>query len=377
MILGIDASNIRGGGGLTHLSELLTRGEPRQYGFDMVRIWGGKTTLERLPEREWLRKERQDLLDKNIIFRIYWQHTILGRLIRKNCDVLFVPGGLLLTKFHPLVTMSQNMLPFEAKERKRYGFSLTAMRLRLLRYGQSRAFMAADGLIFLTNYARDVVAEQVALDGKKVAIVPHGVSPLFVMPPRSARSISDYSTQDPCRILYVSIVDAYKHQDKVVKAVAKLRNLGYPIELNLVGPAYPRAMLKLEKIMDEQDRQRTFIKYHGPVEYGSLPSWYHNNDVFLFASSCENLPNILLEAMAAGLPIACSNKGPMPEVLRDAGVYFDPEDLASIYDAVKLLLDHRESRKQFAEKAFEYSRSFSWDRCADETFRFLANCASA
>ena len=45
----------------------------------------------------------------------------------------------------------------------------------------------------------------------------------------------------------------------------------------------------------------------------------------IFASSCESSSCVLIENMASGLPIACSNRGPMPEVLKDGGVYFDPE----------------------------------------------------
>ena len=52
--------------------------------------------------------------------------------------------------------------------------------------------------------------------------------------------------------------------------------------------------------------------------------------LFVFASSCENMPNTLVEAMASGLPIACSDRGPMPEILRDGGTYFDPENEVTI-----------------------------------------------
>ena len=62
------------------------------------------------------------------------------------------------------------------------------------------------------------------------------------------------------------------------------------------------------------------------IPYHELHSEYKDADLGVFASSCENLPIILIEKMASGLPIACSNKGPMPEVLGSAGVYFDPEN---------------------------------------------------
>jgi glycosyltransferase involved in cell wall biosynthesis len=87
------------------------------------------------------------------------------------------------------------------------------------------------------------------------------------------------------------------------------------------------------------------------------------------------MPNILLEGMASGLPIACSDRGPMPEVLGDAGVYFDPEDPNDIARALRELIDSRELRSKLAKASFERAQGYSWLRCADQTFRFLADIA--
>jgi len=65
---------------------------------------------------------------------------------------------------------------------------------------------------------------------------------------------------------------------------------------------------------------REFITQTGVVPPNDLATLLAEFDLFIFASSCENMPNTLLEGMASDLPIACSNRGPMPEVLRDGGV---------------------------------------------------------
>jgi glycosyltransferase involved in cell wall biosynthesis len=88
------------------------------------------------------------------------------------------------------------------------------------------------------------------------------------------------------------------------------------------------------------------------------------------------MPNILIESMAAGLPIACSERGPMPEVLGDAGIYFDPEQPASIADAVRRLALDPGLRAEKAAAASKAASQFSWSRCADETFDFLASVAA-
>ena len=100
-------------------------------------------------------------------------------------------------------------------------------------------------------------------------------------------------------------------------------------------------------------------------------------DRCIFASSCENMPNVLLEGMASGLPIACSDRGPMPEVLGDTGLYFNPEDPDSVAKTLQRLIEAPELREQLAHASSERSREYTWKRCADDTFAFIAEVARA
>jgi glycosyltransferase involved in cell wall biosynthesis len=177
-------------------------------------------------------------------------------------------------------------------------------------------------------------------------------------------------------LLYVSILDVYKHQEQVVQAVALLRQEGLPVKLDLVGPAYPPVLSRLTAMLRQLDPQGNFINYAGPLPYAEMPGVNRDADGFVFASSCENMPNILLEAMASGLPIACSGRGPMPEVLGEAGVYFDPEDPTSIAAALRELLSSPELRARWAQAAYQRARGFSWEQCAQQTLEFLAQVAS-
>jgi glycosyltransferase involved in cell wall biosynthesis len=114
------------------------------------------------------------------------------------------------------------------------------------------------------------------------------------------------------------------------------------------------------------------LLWSGAVPFESLHQHYQQADAFVFASSCENLPNILIEAMAAGLPIASSNRGPMPEVLGDAGVYFDPDSPHAIADALHRLALDDQLRLALAQRAWRQVQDYSWERCARETFGFIA-----
>lgn len=375
MIIGIDASNLRAGGGVRHLVELIRYAEPRNHGIDRVAIWSCHRTLEQLPEKPWLDLISEPLQEGGLIHRTWWQHALESRLRERRCDVLFSPGGSYLGSFRPFVTMSRNMLPFEYTEMRRYGVSPMFLKLLLLRRVQAVTFRNADGLVFLSGYARSVVERTLRGPLKNAVTISHGVDDRFQYEPRMQRAVSSCSPADPFRLLYVSDVTVYKHQWHVVEAVAALRKGGVPVTLELVGPSYPAALRRLRGVLDERDPDGAFARYLGPVPHEELPAHYHGADLFVYASSCENLPNILLEAMASGLPIACSNRGPMPEVLGDAGIYFEPEQPEAITQALRTLVENVELRERCARLARERIRGYTWERCSRETFSFLAAVA--
>lgn len=376
MLLGIDASNIREGGGVTHLIELLRAVNPLKYGFDRVIVWGGLATLSKIEERPWLTKVHDPLLER-LPSRIFWQRFRLKDLaVQAGCDLLFVPGGSDASNFQPMVTMSQNLLPFEWQELRRYGWSLMTPKLVLLRMTQSRTFLKAAGVIFLTKYAQDRVLSIVGdLPGEAI-VVPHGIDTRFFMPPRLQRLFDQFNHQQPCRVMYVSIIDVYKHQWHVARAVAKLRAEGIPIVLDLIGPP-GSAIAQLEDTLREIDPDGAFIHYHGAVPYQKLHESYISADIGIFASSCETFGQILTEAMGAGLPIACSKLSAMPELLGESGVYFDPEQPDEIADAIRQLFQSADLRAKLAQSAYQKAQLYSWDRCASETFEFLAQIAKA
>jgi len=372
MIVGVDASNLGPGGSTTHLTNLLAAAEPAEHGIARFVVWGRTALLARLPERPWLTKVAVPALDGGLAKRILWQRFRLAAVAqRAACDLLFVPGGNAPAGFRPVVTMSRNMLPFEWPELRRYGLSWMTLRLLLLRLGQGRSFRRADGLIFLTEYARTVVGASVRLP-VRVTVIPHGVEERFRIAPREPRPLAACSPERPLRALYVSIIDVYKHQWHVADAVKRLRDAGLPIEIDFVGPAYAPALARFRAALRALDPEGRFLHYRGPVPFAKLHELHREAELFVFSSSCENMPNVLLEGMAAGLPIASSTRGPMAEVLGDAGVGFDPEQPADIARALRALAEDAELRRRLAAAASERAARFTWERCARETLAFIA-----
>jgi glycosyltransferase involved in cell wall biosynthesis len=372
MRLGIDASNVRSGGGIIHLQKILEQVEPETHHISKVIIWGGDIPLDILPDKPWLKLCIISNLNQQIPQRISWQQTKLGKLATESCDLLFVPGGVYLGGFRPYVTMFQNMQIFETRERSREGLSKEWLRLFLLKVAQSRTFRDASGLICLSEYTNNYLTQyhSSVTAQTPVQLIAHGTESHQILPILHNETSSNLK---PLRLLYVSTVKKYKHQWNLIDAVGLLVKEGFLIELNLIGGGDPQALSWMREAIHRNKSDNNFIFYHGNLPYEQTLEWYHKADIFVFPSSCETFGISLLEAMTAGLPIASSDRGPMPEVLKDAGLYFNPESVTSIKNCLRYMIENPDLMQSLGLKAKQYSQTYSWKNCANETFAFLSS----
>jgi glycosyltransferase involved in cell wall biosynthesis len=99
-----------------------------------------------------------------------------------------------------------------------------------------------------------------------------------------------------------------------------------------------------------------------------LARLYESASVFVYPSLYEGFGIPPLEAMAHDCPVVCSNTSSIPEVVADAGEYFDPGDIESMRAAIERIVESDSYRNTLIVKGRERLKSFSWDRCAAETY---------
>ena len=377
MRIGIDASNTRSGGMIAHVAELLAHCDPQRHGITKVTIWGSAVILDRVPDRPWLDRVHVPWLDRRLPWRVAWQLFVRSRLARATCDVLFAPGASPIGTFRPHVSMSANLMPFVARERARNAWSREWLRVLLLRGLQGHAFRESSAVIFLTDYARTLISSLIGLDANaRTAVIPAGVNDRFRAEPRTVRPLSSYDDRAPFRFLYVSDIHPYKHQWNVAEAVARLRREGLPVAIDFIGsPVHRRSTRRFRHTLSRLAAEKDSIRFLGTLPYDALPAMYRDADAFVFASTCENLPMTLVEAMASGLPIAASDTRPMPDILDDGAFYFDAENVSSIETALRALALDPARRAAIAQRAHAAAAHYSWDECADRTFALLADIA--
>ncbi len=370
MNLLIEAANIGSSGGIIHLRELLAHSNPGKYGISKIIIAAPSRVLDQIEEQDWLIKRGHPLLNGSILSKWLWKRMMLKEWLKEYQAFLFVDSTFRPPFNWPHVTICHNLLPLERKEIKRYGISLVTLRLWLLRFAHLRAYKKASGVIFLTRYCLDVLPKSTKKHILKYAIVPHGVNK-SMFKAVEGKQISSW-TNPIYTLLYVSAVDVYKHQEKIAEAVISLNRKGYPIRLRLVGPSYLPALRRLNQTIEDFS---SIVQYVGPISYTELQKEYGQANGFIFGSSCESFGMILTEAMAMGLPIACSSLSSLPETGGDGVLYFNPLEQSSIEAVILDLFSNQELSKNLSARAVKRATEFTWESTSHKTWEFISEVA--
>jgi len=368
----VNALSARQGGGQTYVINLL-RSFPERFAAEIFILAPDSLSLPL--GKENVMRIRVKWPVENPFTRAIWEWFCLPKLLKQlDADVLFCPGGIIggrIPEGCKTVTTFQNMIPFNLMQRQRYSLGYMRVRNWLLERALSRSMAKADRVICISEFARRVIEQKVSgLPGKTI-VIPHGINPIFREnhQPRPAWLLAgDY-------FLYVSILDVYKAQLEVVRAFALLKARRPTSEkLVLTGPDrshYAR------KVRDEIERLglQDDVVLTGPVPHEALPSLYRHALINIFASECENCPNIMLEALASGRPLLASCREPMPEFGGDGAIYFDPSSPDEL--AVKLVsvIDDPDRLREMSYRARERSLLYDWEQTARTTWDLIQKCA--
>lgn len=302
--------------------------------------------------------------------RWVWEQVALPPLLdRLEADVLFCPGGTtprsrVDNRF--LVTMSRNMLPFDRLERARYRPGYIKARLAVLERVLLRSMMSADLVIFVSDYALQVVTDRASGSIRRSIVIHHGVDERFrgggCLPRPKWLPEGDY-------VLYVSNFEPYKHQLSVVRAFGRIRsNRVESLKLLLVGPESSSRYSREVRHEIHRLGLGSDVLVRGQIAHLELPAVYGYARVSVFASTCENCPNVLLEAMAAGRPLVVSNRAPMPEFARGSALYCDPEDPIDLARKIGCLLKDSNRSVNLGRLAAEEARKYDWTATANRTW---------
>jgi len=373
MIIGIDASNIKSGGGLTHLLNLLNESNPKLHNFNLIVVWCNNNNYHKIPKRKWILKKK--IFDGNINnFKMFiWQFFFLSKCAKKiGCNVVLFPGGIYFGNFRPFIAISQNMIPFEKSVLMEFFFKLKFIKFYLIKISQIHTFKKSQGIIFLTSYAKKKILK--IINVKKInKIIEHGIDKNLKKIEFKKKNICNFKKNKKFKILYVSTIDRYKHQVNVMQAVNSLREKNkWDLELTFIGANYQDNQVDIFKEkMSFYNKKKNWIKYIPDLNHKKLIKMYTKFDLGVFASSCENLSNIILEKMSACLPLICSNTSSVSFWLKDYKNKFNPYNSKSLEKVLFKIIPSTFKRSLIAKNYKIKSNKFSWELTAKKTFNLI------
>ena len=242
----------------------------------------------------------------------------------------------------------------------------------LFQLAMSMAITASKHVVCISEAARRDLLARFKLPPERVTTTALAADPRFrpQAPAEIARVRAAYNLPAGT-VLYVGINKPHKNLLRLIGAFGKLLadgtvgTVGSTGTLALAGPwddRYPEARQAVE-MLGAGERVRLL----GPVADADLPALYAASRVFVLPSQYEGFGLPVLEAMACGTAVACSNSSSLPEIAGDAALTFDPFDVDAIADALRRLLNDEPLRAEMVQRGFAQAARFSWRRTAAET----------
>ncbi|MBS2027849.1 MAG: glycosyltransferase family 4 protein [Deltaproteobacteria bacterium] len=364
----INALSARLGGGITVLRNLMPA---------LADVDGGAheyTVLGRAETRESFRFDSSHVTvttspfaERSGATRLGWEQLVLPtQLALDQADVLFSPANLaVLACPKPQVLMFQNMAPFDDDVLARTDGS-RRLRLRALRTLGDVSARAADRVVFISDFARREISSQLRIPASKCSRAYLGRDPAFTPAAKgSAAPILEKLGVRGRYLLSVSQFYHYKNFTELVVGFARaLPGLPSDVKLVIAGAEHERDYADAVRATIARERVGDRVVLAGQVPYAQLPGLYASAELFLFPSTCENFPNILVEGLASGVPTLSSGLGPMPEIAGEGAMYFDPftpDEIAA------LILRHwhdSSASRALAERGIAQAARYSWQATA-------------
>ena len=244
-----------------------------------------------------------------------------------------------------------------------------------------RVVHAAQHVLAVSRSTKDDLINILELPDSKISVVHNALDERFAFthtPGERKQVLERYQLKDPF-VLYSGKIRPHKNVHRLIEAFVVLKNeLGDSdryknLKLIIIGDELSKHQyLRLTVIRSGAQQD---VRFFGFVPYPILRVFYQSAELFAFPSLYEGFGLPPLEAMANRAPVLASNTSSLPEVLEDAAVLVNPENVFDIARGMKLILSDDAVRQRLIQKGLEQVAKFSWKLAAQkilERYQFAA-----
>ncbi|MFZ0862107.1 MAG: glycosyltransferase family 1 protein [Candidatus Sulfotelmatobacter sp.] len=299
------------------------------------------------------------------------EHSIQGyrefrtALKRLDCDLVHIPNLFSVPRMLPCpyVMTVHDMLEHMSRAREQSGFG------RSLYFQMTKRVLAGAARIFaVSNFTRNEIEKLFEIPSERVEVVYNAIDERFL---RGHASAADrdliarrYQVTYPF-LLYAGRISPHKNVVRMIEAFSALkteleRDQAYPdLKLIIIG----------DDLSGNPDLRRTVVRsgvqndvrFLGFIPIEVLRIFYDEAKVFVFPSLYEGFGLPPLEAMAHGTPVVTSNVSSLPEVVGNAAVLVNPENVFEIMRALHRVLMDQSLRNRMKERGYQQAAKFSWE----------------
>ncbi|MFC1701033.1 glycosyltransferase family 4 protein [Patescibacteria group bacterium] len=320
----------------------------------------------------WLNLDNVKLYDFSIPNRIffstarYLKYPKMDKLL--GCvDVYFNPHFFTA----PISKKCRKVTTFHDLSFKRYPryFSIKKRLWQLFLMNAFKEAKEADKIIAVSESTKNDLVGLYKINSDKIKVIYSGVGEQF-----KPLSLDDaikvkYNLPDKF-ILYFGTIEPRKNIIGLIKAFELLKSKRKS-ELKLVlagamGWLYDDILKSAN-----QSKYRKDIILTGIVDERDKPSIYNLAELFVYPSFFEGFGFPPLEAMACGIPTIVSNNSSLPEVVGDAALMVDSDNIGEMAWLMNEILSDNILKEKLRQKGLVRAKEFSWDKCSRETLRIL------
>ncbi len=225
----------------------------------------------------------------------------------------------------------------------------------------------ADMIVTISQFSKQEIVKYMQVDPQKIRIVPCGVDLNVYKPNYKQTEIT--AVREKYRVpekylLYVGTLEPRKNIEHMIEAYAQLLNeLEFPPALVIGGKRgwmYEQIFAKVNEY-GIQDH----VVFTGYLDEGDVPLLMKAAEAFVFPSLYEGFGMPPLEAMACGVPVICSNRSSLPEVVGQAGLLVNPLSVRELMESMKRVILDKRLRETLSRRGVEQAQKYTWNAAAE------------
>lgn len=216
---------------------------------------------------------------------------------------------------------------------------------------------SADYHIVASSFSKGTIT-RLGISSEQVFVIPYGVET------KKIKSKKVYNCTGKLKVLFVGEISPQKGIYTLLESAELFND---KVEFHIVGSGYEKLSI------ENQMKIKKLAKYHGYLLQEKLFELYSECDVFLFPSLGDGFGFVVIEAMAAGLPVICSLNSVGKDVIIDYenGFTFEAGNINEMNDKIEYFIDNREKVESMGRKASETVKSYTWGNYNNKIENFI------